>query len=367
MISQFCYSRNNPEISILTCSPGDEVYSVFGHSAIRIVDKDQSIDLVYNFGMFDFDSPNFTFKFIKGKLMYYLGIQMTENFIEQYTKENRLVIEQKLNFSEKEKSELITKLNFLYRPENRQYFYSFLEKNCSTEIRDLLSEIGVNFPKEDLMVSHRELINYHLSDHLWLRFGTDLMLGKSLDHNSNKFESTFLPIYLKEEINNSQLKGRPLVESERTLNTIEKKDKGNLQDWYSPIVIFSLLFLIFLFWFPRPVELTVIVLVGGMGLVLSLMWLFSDHPEVRDNLNILWCNPLYLLYIPFMINKKLSIVLASILLILLLSTILIWVFNLQSFDIAIIPVLFILGILNYRHIRRTAITIYKNHTYTFSN
>ncbi len=360
MISQFCYSRNPPEISILTCSPGDEVYSVFGHSAIRIKDKDQSIDLVYNFGMFDFDSPNFTLKFIKGKLMYYLGIQKTEDFIEQYTKENRLVIEQKLNLSEKENSELITKLNFLYRPENRQYLYSFLEKNCSTEIRDLLSEIGVNFPKEELVVSHRELINYHLADHLWLRFGTDLMLGKPLDQNSNKFESTFLPIYLKEEINNSQLNGRPLVASELPLNTIEKKNNGNLQVWYSPIVIFSLLFLIFLFWFPRPAELTVIVIVGGIGLVLSLMWLFSDHPEVRDNLNILWCNPLYLLYIPFMINNKSNIILSSILLASLLSTIFIWLINLQSFNIAIIPVLLILGILNYKQLRRTAITTYKN-------
>lgn len=351
MISQFCYSRNNPEISILTCSPGDEVYSVFGHSAIRIIDTDQSIDLIYNFGMFDFDSPNFTFKFIKGKLMYYLGIQLTEDFIEQYTVENRLVIEQKLNLSEKEKSELITKLNFLYRPENRQYLYSFLEKNCSTEIRDLLIEIGVTFPQEDLVVSHRELINYHLADHLWLRFGTDLMLGKSLDQNSSKFESAFLPIYLKEEINNSQLNGRPLVESERTLNTIENKKKGNLQDWYSPIVIFSLLFLLFLFWLPRTVELIVIVLVGGIGLILSLMWLFSDHPEVRDNFNILWSNPLYLLYIPFIKNSKANIVLASIMFTSLFSTIFIWLFDIQSFNVAIIPVLLILGILNYKQLK----------------
>tara|TARA_B100002049_G_scaffold229754_1_gene205809 strand:- start:434 stop:1519 length:1086 start_codon:yes stop_codon:yes gene_type:complete len=352
LISQSSYSDNHLEISILTCSPGDEVYSVFGHSAIRIKDKDQSLDWVYNFGMFDFKSPNFTFKFIRGKLKYYLGIQKTEDFLEQYTRENRLVLEQKLNLSEKQEIQLLTKLNYLYKPENRQYYYSFLKKNCSTEIRDLLSEIGVNFPKENLEVSYRQLINYHLADHLWLRFGINLVLGKSIDQNANKFESTFLPIYLKEEISDSQLNGRPLVKWEQTLNRVENKQKRSLQYWLSPILIFSLLFLLFLFWFPRPAQIAVIVLIGGVGLVLSLMWFFSDHLEVRNNLNILWCNPLYLLYLPLMIKNKSRILLAFLLMTLLFSTIFIWLLGLQLFDIAIIPILLILVIVNYIQIRK---------------
>ncbi|MDT0651212.1 Lnb N-terminal periplasmic domain-containing protein [Autumnicola edwardsiae] len=360
LISQSSYSDNHLEISILTCSPGDEVYSVFGHSAIRIKDKDQSLDLVYNFGMFDFKSPNFTFKFIRGKLKYYLGIQKTEDFLEQYTRENRLVLEQKLNLSEKQEIQLLTKLNYLYKPENRQYYYSFLKKNCSTEIRDLLSEIGVNFPKENLEVSYRQLINYHLADHLWLRFGINLVLGKSIDQNANKFESTFLPIYLKEEISDSQLNGRPLVKLEQTLNTVENRNKRSPQYWFSPILIFSLLFLLFLFCFPRPAQIAVIVLIGGAGLVLSLMWLFSDHPEVRNNLNILWCNPLYLLYLPLMIKNKSSILLAFLLMALLFSTIIIWLIDLQIFDTAIIPILLILGILNYKQIRKSAIITFKD-------
>ncbi len=352
LINQLCYSSNTPEISILTCSPGDEIYSVFGHSAVRILDKDRSLDLVYNFGMFDFESPNFTFKFVKGKLVYFLGVQKTEDFIGLYTDENRLVIEQQLNLTEKDKKELIAKLNFLYRPENRAYYYSFLEKNCSTEIRDLLKELGVNFSNQILETSHRELINSHLDENLWLRFGTNLMLGKSLDNNSDKYQSTFLPIHLKKEIGNSYLNGIPLVKSERALNTIKKKNKENLQNWFSPVVIFSILFFIFLFRFPQSAEITIIFLIGGVGVVLSLMWLFSDHPEVRDNFNVLWCNPLYLMYIPLMIKNKRNIILAVVLLMTLLSTFLIWIFNIQTFDIAIIPVLLILGLLNYTQIRR---------------
>lgn len=352
-ISQACYANNTPEISILTCSPGDEVYSVFGHSAIRIKDKDRSLDLVYNFGMFDFESPNFTLKFIKGKLEYYLGIQKTTDFIEQYTNENRLVLEQKLRLTENEKNKLIAKLNFLYRPENRKYFYSFLEKNCSTEIRDILSEIGVNFSTEDLEKSNRALINSHLQKKLWLRFGTSLMLGRSLDNNSDKFQSTFLPIYLKEEIGNSNLNGRDLVKSEQTLNTIEKKNKSDLQVWLSPIVIFSFLFLLFLFWTSKPVELVVCFIIGIIGLVLSLMWLFSEHPEVRYNFNVIWRNPLYLVYIPLMIRNKSNIILPYVLMMTILSTFLIWIFEIQSFDIAIIPILLILGVLNYKEVMRT--------------
>jgi hypothetical protein len=292
LIGQLCYSNNTPEISILTCSPGEEVYSVFGHSAIRVMDKETSLDLVYNFGMFDFNSPNFTFKFVKGKLTYFLGIQKTEDFIQQYTDKNRLVVEQKLNLSEKEKNELIAKLNFLYRPENRQYLYSFLEKNCSTEIRDLLSELGVNFSSYSIEKSNRNLINSHLKENLWLRFGTNLMLGKSLDKKSDKFRSMFLPIYLKEEIGNSYLNGRRLVKSEQVLNSINKKNVIDLHDWFSPLAIFSCLSIIFLFWLPKPIELMICFLTGGFGLILFLLWLFSEHPEVKHNLNVIWCNPL---------------------------------------------------------------------------
>ncbi|MDT0676684.1 Lnb N-terminal periplasmic domain-containing protein [Autumnicola musiva] len=351
-LSQLGYSQCLPEISILTCSPGDKVYSVFGHSAIRITNKERSIDYVYNFGMFDFDTPNFTLKFVKGKLSYYLGIQNTANFIQLYTNENRLVLEQKLNLTKEEKSKIITNLNYLYQPENRYYLYSFLEKNCSTEIRDLLSEAGTNFSNQEIEESNRELINSHLKRNLWLRFGTNLMLGKSLDKKSDNYQRMFLPFYLKEEIANSYINGKPLVKSEQVLNSIENNKKNDLVNWFSPLLIFSLLLLIFLLWSPKPVELIICLLTGGIGLVLSLMWLFSEHPEVKNNLNVIWCNPLYLIYIPLVIKNRSHIILASALFITLISTIFIWIFNVQSFDIAVIPILIILGIINFKQLNR---------------
>ncbi|WP_442845857.1 lipoprotein N-acyltransferase Lnb domain-containing protein [Leeuwenhoekiella sp. H156] len=279
LITQFCFSQNAPEISILTCSPGEEVYSVFGHSAIRIVDNDK--DIIYNFGMFDFDTPNFTLKFVTGRLKYQLGIQETDNFIKIYSNENRKVSEQRLKLQKQQKNELIEKLNFLYKPENRYYTYSFIEKNCSTEIRDLLIENGVKFPKVNLEKSNRDLINSHLITKPWLRFGTNLMLGKSLDEKSNKFQSMFLPKYLEQEINNSTINGHKLVKSGKSLNNVKSKEESELYKWTSPIVIFSILLIIYLFTFYKPLETIFSLCIGTIGLILLLMWIFSEHPEVN--------------------------------------------------------------------------------------
>ncbi|CAM4158066.1 DUF4105 domain-containing protein [Gillisia limnaea] len=355
LISQFCLAKSTPDISILTCSPGDDVYSVFGHSAIRIVDA--NFDIVYNFGVFDFDTPNFTLKFITGRLKYQLGIQKTENFIRIYSSENRKVSEQKLNLSQQEKKDLIRKLNFLYRPENRYYIYSFLEKNCSTEIRDLLIENEVKFPKERLELSNRDLINSHLRKKPWLRFGTNLMLGKSLDEKSSRFQSMFLPKYLKQEINNSTLDSQNLVNSEKVLNREKSKEETDLRKWISPIVIFSILLLVYLLKFSKRFELIFTFSIGSIGLLLLIMWIFSEHPEVKNNLNILWCNPLYLFYIPLIYKKQLKKYLPYILLSMILISIGVWITNYQSFDVGIIPVLIILVLINVRNINKTGYNI----------
>lgn len=349
-VSQLCSAKDSIEISILTCSPGNEIYSAFGHSAIRIFDKENGIDKVYNFGMFDFDTPNFTLKFIKGKLKYRLGVHQTEDFINEYTRENRTVIEQKLNLDKQEKNEFLGKLNFLYRPENRYYLYSFLEKNCSTEIRDLLLEVGVKFPDHKIKKTNRELINSYLGEKLWLRFGINLMLGKSLDKKTNTLQSMFLPKFLKKQVGNSFLQGKKLVKSEQVLNDVLVKDKFNIFNWFSPVVVFTLLLLIILYWLPKPIVLMICFSIGVLGSLLSIIWIFSEHPEVKFNMNIIWCNPLYLVYIPYIIKNKSNKTLASILLVSVFVSIFIWLFGVQMFDFAVVPILFILGVINLKQL-----------------
>ncbi len=340
------------EISILTCSPGKEVYSVFGHTAIRVFDKENNIDEVYNFGMFDFDTPNFEYKYLKGKLEYFRGVEKTDNFIKIYTYEERLITEQVLNLNEYEKNEIIDRLKFLHRPENKFYLYSFLEKNCSTETRDLLSYIGIDFKKQELEKSNRTLINSYLKEMPWLKLGINLVLGKSLDKNSTRNQSMFLPDYLKKEIDNATLNGKKIVKNEQNLNSTQNSYRFNFQRILSPLLLFSLIALMTFFWFPVQARLITCLLISITGLFILALWIFSGHEEVKNNLNIIWCNPLYFIYIPLFIQNKSNRILSYVLLGTVVSSVLMWVFKMQIFDISIIPILAILGVLNFKEIQK---------------
>ncbi|MGH1335153.1 MAG: DUF4105 domain-containing protein [Aureispira sp.] len=355
LTSHSSFSSDKIEISILTCSPGQESYSVFGHTAIRVINKEIHTDKVYNFGMFDFNAPNFEYNFLKGKLEYFKGIQRTSDFIKSYTYEKRIVTEQILNLNEQEKIELLNRLDFLYRPENKFYLYSFLGRNCSTETRDLLSYIGVNFQNQELKKSNRNLINSYLYKMPWLKLGINLVLGKSLDKNSTHNQSMFLPDYLQKEISVSKLNGKKLVKSEQQLNSIKSRRQLNIQQILSPLLVFSFLALCFLFWFPKSVKIIISFSIGLIGFFIFVLWMFSGHEEVKFNLNIIWCNPFYLLYIPLLVKNKTNRKLSLMLVITLIGSVVIWILRMQLFDISILPIFFILGILNLQELRKSKV------------
>ena len=355
LFSQLSYANDTIEISILTCSVGQEVYSAFGHSAIRVIDKESNQDKVYNFGIFDFETKNFEYKYLKGKLKYHIGIQETESFIRDYTYEKRLITEQTLNLNAEEKRNILSDLQFLYKPENRFYLYSFLEKNCSTQLRDLLRNNGVNFQNEELKKSNRDLINLYLNEMPWLKLGIHMVLGKSLDKNSTRSQSMFLPEFLKKEINTSTLNGKKLVRSQQNLNSIEREKVFNIQWVFSPLLIFSIFALLSLFWFPTSLRILFSISIGLIGILILMLWIFSGHEEVTSNLNIIWCNPLYLLYIPLLIKNKTNKTLSLTLLGTLGISLLIWVFKIQNFDISTLPILTILGILNVKEMKKCRI------------
>lgn len=351
LCSQLAHANDSVEISIITCSPGKEVYTIFGHSAIRIVKKSSEIDQVYNFGMFDFQTPGFTFKFLKGKLEYYLGTKSTKSFINEYTNEGRIISEQVLNLNTAEKSTIINQLLFLHQPENKFYLYAFLNKNCATELRDLLEKTGIQFKDELLEQSYRELMKPYLVESPWYKLGLNLILGKSLDEKVMRNASIFLPDYFEKEVNSATLNGKKIVKSSAVLNSIPPVDKNNLHLLFSPLIVFSVLAVLFIFWMPTPLKIIVCLLIGMIGLIILTLWLFSDHPELKNNLNILWCNPLYLIYIPLLLRKKSSTVLTGTLALGMLAAAIVWIFQIQNFDIALIPLLAITGIIHFKEIR----------------
>jgi len=343
--SLFCMGNDQYEISLLTCSPGDEIYSVFGHSAVKVIDYNLGHLIIYNFGMFSFGTSNFALKFVKGSLEYCLGKQYVNNFIREYTNDNRSITEQVLQLTDEQKEKIVSRLEFLYLPENRNYLYSFLEKNCATEIRDLLEYAGVKFEEREVSETSRQLISSYLKQNLWTRLGINLALGNPIDKANNSYKRMFLPDYLHAEVAQAMTDEGYLVKNERPLNHVIELEPKSVW-WYSPFLIFSLFFLITFFRQNKATILIPFIFIAILGTIILSINLFSDHPETKTNFNLLWCNPLYFVYLPFVMKNKIPKFMPPIFLSSILLTVIFWISGVQQFDIAILPLLLMLISLN---------------------
>jgi hypothetical protein len=314
-------TTDKTKISILTCSPGLELYSLFGHSAIRVQDSDQKMDIVFNYGIFDFNTPNFYPKFIRGKLKYNLGINNFEAFKASYKRNKQSVIEQELNLSSESKLKLLRALEENYRPENRYYTYDFLFKNCSTMIRDIIQkEIIGQFEYKDSDItseqSYRDLLSLYMTETPWIYTGIHLTLGLSCDTKASNYQRMFLPDMLKNGFDqavitqNSQT--TKLVSKENII--LSKRANQTPTPWYKhPLFIFGMIALIGLLLTlssiknkKRFVLLDVIVFgsTALFGLVIIFLWGFTDHLAMRPNYNILWALPIHLPLITILFKKN---------------------------------------------------------------
>ncbi|MBP8904528.1 MAG: DUF4105 domain-containing protein, partial [Paludibacteraceae bacterium] len=176
---------DSAEISLITCSPGPAAYEKFGHTALRYVDPASGLDLVFNYGIFDFDQPGFYYKFVKGETYYMLGVYKTSQFLPQYTERNSQVTEQVLNLSKQEKQQLLDALFVNYLPANRNYLYNFVFDNCATRPRDKVLELfrgkHIQYNISEDNRSFREWVAAYTGDKSWLMFGIDLVFGKDAD------------------------------------------------------------------------------------------------------------------------------------------------------------------------------------------
>ncbi len=195
----------NAKISLLTCSSGEELYSTFGHSAIRVKDTTTGQDIVFNYGVFDFDTPHFYWKFVRGKLMYQLAIQSTYRFIRAYNYEGRSVKEEQFNLTRNEKAQLIRYLKKNYQPENRYYLYDFFYKNCSSIIWEVVKpRINAELKFDSTAYkakTFREMLHPPLEEMPWSEFGIDIALGLPADKKAGFIEQMFLPSYLSDNHN----------------------------------------------------------------------------------------------------------------------------------------------------------------------
>lgn len=288
-------------ISILTCGPGEELYTSFGHSAVRIIHKDKNLDEVYNYGTFNFSDPNFYTNFALGKMDYYLNKSTYADFIEEYKYYNRSVREQILDITTKDAEGILKYLENNLKPENRYYRYSFIYDNCATRIRDILPRaIGMNFTFNDVIgkktISYRNILNEYLHNQHWARTGINIALGSPADSNMSNESSMFLPDFLHGGISLAKYYGGNIVKNDVILNAGQLPEKNPINGpLLFTIALLGLTVVSKYFKVMNPLQpfifKTVLVISGLIGFVILFMWLISSHQSCNDNFNILWAFP----------------------------------------------------------------------------
>lgn len=300
------------EIGLITCSPHEEIYSLYGHTAIRYHDLRSGMDCVFNYGVFNFKAPHFLMRFVFGLTDYELGIAPTMPFLEYYAHWGSQVTEQVLNLTPEEKQRIIMALQINYMPKNRVYRYNYFYDNCSTRPRDMIENnlVGkiVYQPRADYTPTYREMVHAHTKGHPWSTFGIDLLLGIRSDLKTAMRQQEFLPDNLRYDFDHATIEreGRrePLVKERRQLvppgvQVVEQEFP--LSPTVCGIILLLLSIVVLLYEYARKAtvrlfDILLMLLTGLAGMVLFVM-IFSQHPTTSINLQILILNPLSLFFV----------------------------------------------------------------------
>lgn len=347
-------------ISLIVTSPGSKLFEAFGHSMIRVYDPENDIDYAYNYGTFDFDTPNFYLKFARGKLKYKLDRGDYQLYKKHYIHHDRYIYEQIFNLNQRQKQELADYLEYNYKPENRYYLYDFFYNNCATKIRDVLNKlesIDVHFSNDfvEKQRTFRELIDLYTQAHPWGDLGIDLCLGAGIDKQASAFHHMYLPEYLMKGFQNAshQVNGdtKPLISEKKVIY------KGNVpfpEPSLDPLSFFWGMF----FFFSvitclnykkgiilRGIDFGLFMILGLTGILMLLLWFATDHQATAYNYNILWALPTHSIAAVVLLIKprsdfmKYYFMLTTCISFLLL---ILWPVLPQTFNWCVIPVLFLL-------------------------
>lgn len=308
-------------ISLMTCSPGSEIYTLFGHTAIRVEMPARNIDWVYNYGMFSFNAPHFILRFITGETDYQLGIVPYPYFAEEYRERGSYVIEQELNLLPDEKVCLLRALEANYRPENRIYRYNYFYDNCTTRARDKIEESiegRVVYPVTREVSTFRQIVHRYTDGHPWDEFGIDLCLGAEADRAIDIRTQMFAPFVMMDEAEGGTIlqpdgTKRALVSrSGRVVAPLQHISEESFP--LSPLACACLLlgFTLLLSWveWRRGIpmwwfDMLLFGLQGLAGCIIAFLFFFSLHPTVGSNYLLIILNPIPLVYLPWMIHKAL--------------------------------------------------------------
>jgi hypothetical protein len=319
------WGNDSLEISLLTCSPGKDLYSMFGHSGIRVNNITQGEDIVFNYGMFNYNSDNFIFRFVKGETDYELGAEDAINFFGRYRAMKHIVEEQILNLTHDEKVRLTWLLLENYKPENRVYRYNFLYDNCTTRARDAIEKAindcsrNIYYDNIDEKCTFRDILHKFTAPYPWVEFGIDMLLGAEVDRYTSREERMFIPSLYRNDVDgatvcNNNDEHCTLLKGTCIIYPCENSKADDIEaSPFTPIVTFWGIFLLSLalstidvlrkrisWWWDMVLMFTQ----GTAGIIISFLFFFSEHPAVGSNWLVVIFNPLPLIFIYWIVKNK---------------------------------------------------------------
>ena len=373
-ISTFAQDSSHLRISLLTCTPGEELYATFGHSAYRVIDSSKAFndrwrDAVYNYGTFNFDDDGFYLKFVQGKLLYYVSVTSFQDFKYDYQITNRGITEQVLNLSAAEKIIIQRFLNENLKEENKYYKYDFFFDNCTTRLRDILKKHHDSaFSKKPVMPlgsTFRQAIHQYLDKNHkgWSKLGIDILMGQPTDGVMTAEHMQFLPDNLMKSLDSSK---QAMVLSSQNLYPIT--DDNAKKSFFTPFAVFSLLLIFIVLMgfvknkfaqaFLQGFDGLFFFLTGVLGIIIIFMWVGTDHSMTKNNFNLLWAWPTHTV-MAFFVNSKKNWVKKyfKFMAIALMGILISWYFLPQQMNNGLIPIVLLMI---YRSVKKSLATDYTN-------
>lgn len=321
IIFSLSVTANNPKFSVMTCWPGDEAYSLYGHTGLRYCDEEKGLDIVFNYGYFDFDSPNFAWRFILGQTDYMVGAVDYDHFCQEYIQRGSPVVEQVLELTPEQEEELLDMLVDNCSVRNRTYRYNYFYNNCTTKIRDKVELVvdSLSYEAPAPYATFRDALNAMLGNHPWFAFGINVLLGADIDRPATARELQFIPQNYMNALDNCYIinvngEKHPIVEckdvvvSEKESNAAVNAVHSNFTPFNASILLLLATFVVMLcevrkkktFW---GYDVLLMSVQGLAGALLLFMALFSQHPAVGNNWAIILLNPLVLLLMPVLVSR----------------------------------------------------------------
>lgn len=355
---------DSADVYMITCAPGNASYSIYGHTAIRIAIRGTEFDMAYNWGIFDFSTPNFVYRFAKGKLEYMLGASPYERFLREYITEERSVWSQKLNLTTAEKVKLFLLINENLKPENVKYRYDFFFDNCATRVRDIIMAAATDtviLPVREKQKSFRQLIDPHQKVLPWLDFGADMLLGLQSDRKATVSDEMFLPGFLRDNFAEARIihdgVSEPLTGILETVVDMPPA-AASMKAWVPQAVLWLLFILVAIitFVFRRPglekaLDFGLYFIYSLIALILLFTNIFSEHDALHLNLLFLGINILIPVLFVMLFTRRKELKLSRLALMISALWLPASLIAGQGINPALIPLVLIIMLRLFRHSR----------------